>query len=137
MRRWGRRCSTFPNRILNVHPSLLPAFLTRGTAPGLEHGARYPGDRSFQPPASTMTGVRQASVPVLDNDTVDTLAARSSSRNTESIRRRFRSASWRLRSTGGEWSERRRLSTMGPRPGGQLIRTARTVPIPRLTNIVV
>jgi len=69
----------FPNRILNIHPSLLPAF------PGLdaqhqafEHGVRVSGCTVHFVDEHLDTGpiVAQATVPVLDTDTADTLAAR-------------------------------------------------------------
>ena len=71
--------AAFPGRILNIHPSLLPAF------PGLhvqrqalEHGARFSGCTVHFVDAGVDTGpiVAQAVVPVLDADTEDTLAAR-------------------------------------------------------------
>jgi phosphoribosylglycinamide formyltransferase-1 len=69
----------FPDRILNIHPSLLPAF------PGLEaqhqalaHGVRVSG-ATVHLVTSELDGgpiVLQAAVPVLDDDTADALAAR-------------------------------------------------------------
>jgi phosphoribosylglycinamide formyltransferase-1 len=69
----------FPNRILNVHPSLLPAF--RGLdaqRQALEYGVRITG-ATVHLVTSELDGgpvVRQAAVPVLDDDTVETLSAR-------------------------------------------------------------
>ena len=69
----------FPHRILNVHPSLLPAF------PGLDaqrqalaHGVRLAGATVHLVTEELDGGpiVCQAAVPVLDGDTVDTLSAR-------------------------------------------------------------
>jgi len=69
----------FPERILNIHPSLLPAF------PGLdaqhqalEHGVRISGCTVHFVDEYLDAGpiVRQVAVPVLDDDTVDTLSAR-------------------------------------------------------------
>jgi phosphoribosylglycinamide formyltransferase 1 len=69
----------FPNRILNIHPSLLPAF------PGLdaqhqalEHGVKIAGCTVHFVDEHLDAGpiVIQASVPVLDDDTADTLSAR-------------------------------------------------------------
>jgi phosphoribosylglycinamide formyltransferase-1 len=71
--------AAFPGRILNIHPSLLPAF------PGLdvqrraiEGGARFSGCTVHFVDAGVDTGpiVAQAVVPVLDEDTAETLAAR-------------------------------------------------------------
>ncbi len=69
----------FPNRILNIHPSLLPAFPgldAQGQA--LEHGVRVAG-ATVHLVTSALDGgpiVAQAAVPVLDDDTVETLSAR-------------------------------------------------------------
>ena len=69
----------FPNRILNIHPSLLPAF------PGLdaqhqalEHGVKITGCTVHFVDEDLDAGpiVLQAAVPVLDDDTADTLSAR-------------------------------------------------------------
>lgn len=69
----------FPMRILNIHPSLLPAF------PGLdaqhqalEHGVKFSGCTVHFVDENLDSGpiIVQAAVPVLDEDTADTLAAR-------------------------------------------------------------
>jgi len=69
----------FPMRILNIHPSLLPAF------PGLdaqhqalEHGAKISGCTVHFVDEGLDSGpiVAQAAVPVLDEDTADSLSAR-------------------------------------------------------------
>ena len=69
----------FPRRILNIHPSLLPAF------PGLdaqhqalEHGVKITGCTVHFVDEHLDSGpiVAQAAVPVLDNDTVESLSAR-------------------------------------------------------------
>jgi len=69
----------FPNRILNIHPSLLPAF------PGLdaqhqalEHGVKISGCTVHFVDEYLDAGpiVLQAAVPVVDDDTVETLSAR-------------------------------------------------------------
>jgi phosphoribosylglycinamide formyltransferase-1 len=69
----------FPNSILNIHPSLLPAF------PGLDaqhqalaHGVRISGCTVHFVDEDLDAGpiLIQAVVPVLDDDTVDTLSAR-------------------------------------------------------------
>ena len=80
MRLVGRRCSRpFPNRILNIHPSLLPAFPgLDAQRQALEHGVRVTGATVHLVTAELDGGpiVLQAAVPVLDDDTVDTLSAR-------------------------------------------------------------
>jgi len=72
-------CQQFPNRILNIHPSLLPAF------PGLDaqyqalqHGVKISGCTVHFVDENLDAGpiVRQAAVPVLDDDTVESLSAR-------------------------------------------------------------
>lgn len=69
----------FPNRILNIHPSLLPAFPgLEAQRQALEYGAQVTG-ATVHLVTSELDGgpiVTQAAVPVLPNDTVDTLSAR-------------------------------------------------------------
>lgn len=69
----------FPQRILNIHPALLPAF------PGLhvqqkalDYGARFAGCTVHFVDGGVDTGpiIAQAVVPVLDDDDADSLAAR-------------------------------------------------------------
>lgn len=69
----------YPYGILNIHPSLLPAF------PGMdvqrqavEHGAKFSGC-TVHFVDDTLDGgpiISQASVPILDDDTVESLSAR-------------------------------------------------------------
>lgn len=69
----------FPNRILNIHPSLLPAFPgLHAQEQALRHGVRIAGAtvHLVTPDLDNGPIVLQASVPVLDADTVDTLSAR-------------------------------------------------------------
>jgi len=71
--------SAFPNRILNIHPSLLPAFPgLDAQRQALEHGVRVTGATVHFVNTDLDAGpiVLQAAVPVLDGDTVETLAAR-------------------------------------------------------------
>jgi len=69
----------FPLRILNVHPSLLPAFPgLDAQRQALDHGACVTG-ATVHLVTSDLDGgpiVLQAAVPVLPGDTVDTLSAR-------------------------------------------------------------
>jgi len=69
----------FPDRVLNIHPSLLPAF------PGLdaqrqafEHGVKITGCTVHFVDEFLDSGpiLMQSAVPVLDSDTVETLSAR-------------------------------------------------------------
>jgi len=69
----------FPNRILNIHPSLLPAF------PGLDaqhqaidHGVKVAGCTVHFVDENLDAGpiILQRTVPVLDDDTVESLSAR-------------------------------------------------------------
>ena len=80
MRRVGKPLrDRYPMRILNIHPALLPSF------PGLhvqqqalDYGVKFSGCTVHFVDAGMDTGpiVKQASVPVLDSDDADTLAAR-------------------------------------------------------------
>jgi phosphoribosylglycinamide formyltransferase-1 len=69
----------FPNRVLNIHPALLPAF--PGTAAwkqALDYGAKVTGCTVHVVDSGTDTGpiIVQKSVPILENDTPETLHAR-------------------------------------------------------------
>lgn len=69
----------FPNRVLNIHPSLLPAFPgLDAQRQALEHGVRMTGATVHIVHAELDSGpiILQAAVPVLDDDTVETLSAR-------------------------------------------------------------
>ncbi len=71
--------AAFPQRILNIHPSLLPAF--PGLEPqrqALEHGAKFSGCTVHFVDENLDAGpiVMQAIVPIEDSDTPDTLAER-------------------------------------------------------------
>jgi phosphoribosylglycinamide formyltransferase 1 len=69
----------FPHRILNIHPSLLPAFPgLHAQRQALEHGVRISGATVHFVSAELDAGpiVMQAAVPVRDDDTVETLSAR-------------------------------------------------------------
>ncbi len=69
----------FPMAILNIHPSLLPAFPgLDAQKQALEHGVRFSGCTVHLVDESLDGGpiVSQAVVPVLDGDSVDDLSAR-------------------------------------------------------------
>jgi phosphoribosylglycinamide formyltransferase 1 len=69
----------FPERILNIHPSLLPSFPgLDAQRQALEHGVRVSGATVHIVNSALDAGpiILQAPVPVLDDDTVDTLSAR-------------------------------------------------------------
>jgi len=69
----------FPQRILNIHPSLLPAFPgLDAQKQALEHGVRFSGCTVHFVDEGLDSGpiVRQGVVPVLDEDTAETLSAR-------------------------------------------------------------
>jgi phosphoribosylglycinamide formyltransferase-1 len=75
----GAFVETFPHAILNVHPSLLPAFPgIDAQRQALEHGVKVTGATVHLVTAELDAGpiVVQAPVPVLDDDTVETLSAR-------------------------------------------------------------
>jgi len=69
----------FPNRILNIHPALLPSFPgTHGPKQALDHGVRFSGCSVHFLDEGVDTGpiIVQAVVPVYGDDTEETLAAR-------------------------------------------------------------
>ena len=69
----------FPGRILNIHPSLLPAFPgLDAQQQALEYGVRVTGATVHLVTAELDGGpiVLQAAVPVLPDDTVESLSAR-------------------------------------------------------------
>lgn len=69
----------FPMRIMNIHPALLPAFPgLHAQKQALQYGVKVAGCTVHFVDAGTDTGpiIVQASVPVLDDDTEETLSAR-------------------------------------------------------------
>ncbi|MEO8096784.1 MAG: phosphoribosylglycinamide formyltransferase [Acidobacteriota bacterium] len=69
----------FPHRIMNIHPSLLPAFPgLHAQAQALAHGVKLSGCTVHFVDEGLDNGpiIRQAVVPVLDGDTEETLSAR-------------------------------------------------------------
>lgn len=69
----------FPNRILNIHPALLPAFPgLDAQAQALEYGAKVAGCTVHFVDEAVDHGaiILQRVVPVLDEDTAETLSAR-------------------------------------------------------------
>ncbi len=71
--------SAFPNRILNIHPSLLPSFPgLEAQHQALEHGVKFSGCTVHFVDEHLDAGpiLIQAAVPILDDDTEDTLSAR-------------------------------------------------------------
>jgi phosphoribosylglycinamide formyltransferase-1 len=69
----------FPERILNIHPSLLPAFPgLDAQIQALQHGVKITGCTVHFVDEQLDAGpiVLQAAVPVLDDDTEDSLALR-------------------------------------------------------------
>jgi phosphoribosylglycinamide formyltransferase-1 len=69
----------FPNRVMNIHPALLPAFPgIDAQKQALEYGVKVSGCSVHFVDAGTDTGpvILQAVVPVLEDDTVDTLSQR-------------------------------------------------------------
>jgi phosphoribosylglycinamide formyltransferase 1 len=80
MRLLGRGfCEAFPSRVLNIHPSLLPAFPgVEAQRQALEHGVKISGAtvHLVTPELDAGPIVSQASVPVLDDDTEASLSER-------------------------------------------------------------
>ncbi len=74
-----RLLTAFPNRILNIHPSLLPSFPgLHAQRQALEHGVAVSGATVHLVTDGLDDGpiVLQAAVPVRSDDTEDTLSAR-------------------------------------------------------------
>lgn len=75
----GPMIDAFPNRILNIHPALLPSFPGVDVqAQAIEYGVKISGVTVHIVTRELDAGpiVLQRAVPVLDDDTPDTLAAR-------------------------------------------------------------
>jgi phosphoribosylglycinamide formyltransferase-1 len=71
--------NAFPNRILNIHPALLPSFPgLHAQRQAIEHGVRFSGATVHIVDTNLDAGpiVMQAVVPVFDDDTEDSLSAR-------------------------------------------------------------
>jgi phosphoribosylglycinamide formyltransferase 1 len=69
----------FPGRVLNIHPSLLPSFPgAHGHRDALAYGVKVSGCTVHFVDAGMDSGaiIAQAAVPVLDDDTEESLAAR-------------------------------------------------------------
>jgi phosphoribosylglycinamide formyltransferase 1 len=74
-----RMLDAFANRVLNIHPSLLPSFPgLEAQRQALEHGVRVSGATVHLVTAELDAGpiILQSPVPVFDDDTTETLAAR-------------------------------------------------------------
>jgi phosphoribosylglycinamide formyltransferase-1 len=106
----------YPGRILNVHPSLLPAFPGRDAQrQALEYGVRVSGCTVHLVDAGVDSGpiVVQRAVPVLDDDTPEVLALRilqQEHRAYPEALRRLLEERWTLRG--------RRVVFEGPRGEG-------------------
>lgn len=75
----GELLDRFPNRVLNIHPSLLPAFPgLEAQRQALEHGVKFSGCTVHFADGGLDSGpiIAQAVVPVLPDDTTETLADR-------------------------------------------------------------
>jgi len=71
--------TAFPNRVMNIHPALLPAFPgLNAQKQALDYGAKVSGCTVHFVDAGTDTGpiILQATVPVLEDDTPESLAER-------------------------------------------------------------
>lgn len=71
--------AAFPNRVLNIHPALLPAFPgVHGWTQALDYGCKVAGVTVHFVDAGTDSGpiIVQKAVPVLEDDTPESLHAR-------------------------------------------------------------
>jgi len=119
--------TAFHNRILNIHPSLLPAFPgLHAVRQALTAGVRVAGCTVHVVDEGTDTGpiLIQAAVPVLDSDTEETLAARILLQEHRCYLRAI--ALW---AEGRVQIEGRRV-----RIAGALTRAERTLSSPELTD---
>jgi len=69
----------FPNRVMNIHPALLPSFAgLDAQKQALEYGAKVSGCTVHFVDAGTDTGpiILQSTVPVMENDSEETLSQR-------------------------------------------------------------
>ena len=115
--------NAFPDAILNVHPSLLPAFPgVDAQAQALAHGVCVSGATVHFVTGELDGGpiVLQAAVPVLDDDTLDTLAARildQEHRIYPEAVRMILEGGWRI--DGRRFRRRPPASTMSPESAGR------------------
>ena len=75
----GGFVNRWPNKIINIHPALIPSFPgLDGQGQALEYGVKFAGCTVHFVDEGTDSGpiILQKVVPVLDDDTHDTLAAR-------------------------------------------------------------
>jgi phosphoribosylglycinamide formyltransferase-1 len=113
----------FPNAILNIHPSLLPAFPgTEGARQAWQHGVKIAGATVHLVTGELDGGpiVLQAAVPVHDEDTPDTLAARiliEEHRIYPEAVREVLSGEWTIEARRFVRRNSRSTSTLGPTTG--------------------
>lgn len=94
----------FPQRVINIHPSLLPAFPgVNAQKQALEYGVRITGCTVHFADTGTDTGpiIAQAAVPIFDGDT------------EESVRQRILKAEHRLLPTVLQWLSEGRIKLEG------------------------
>lgn len=104
----------FPNRIVNIHPSLLPSFPgLHAQRQALEHGVRVSGATVHLVNGNLDAGpiVLQAAVPVLDDDTVERLSERILAEEHRIYPEAIRIL------LDGHWTVSGRRVVMQPRPG--------------------
>lgn len=109
-------------RLLNIHPSLLPAFPgVHGVADALSYGVKVTGCTVHFVDEGTDTGpvIVQAAVPVCEGDTVDTLTAR-----IQCEEHRIYPEAVRLLCEGRLKVEGRQVTVVGARSGGRRLSRA-------------
>lgn len=98
----ARFVTAYPQRILNIHPSLLPAFPGLGAqGQALEYGAKVSGCTVHLVDEGLDSGpiVEQRSVPVHEDDTVESLSARILDKEHEAYPyalRKLLTTTWRV-----------------------------------------
>jgi phosphoribosylglycinamide formyltransferase-1 len=113
--------SAFPQRVVNIHPTLLPAFPgMHGQRQALEHGVKVAGCTVHFVDAGVDTGpiIAQAAVPVHDDDDVEALRTRILAEEHRLLPAVVRAIAERRVVVEG-----RRVRVLGASPAGELLRS--------------
>jgi phosphoribosylglycinamide formyltransferase-1 len=113
--------SAFPQRVVNIHPTLLPAFPgMHGQRQALEHGVKVAGCTVHFVDAGVDTGpiIAQAAVPVHDDDDEEALRTRILAEEHRLLPAVVRAIAERRVVVEG-----RRVRVLGASPAGELLRS--------------